>query len=327
MRLWNLLGSSLRSARPGARFARKADNRRPWIGLVITAVLAAGGSLAGWGGLVHAQSSEQGGKPMLTTGVATSADGVSIRYESRGLGEPTLVFVHCWCCDRSYWANQLDVFAARNRVVAIDLAGHGESGLNRTDWGPKTYAEDVKAVADALGLKKMILIGHSMGGPVVAEAALLLPGRVQALVGVDIFQNIEQRPPEELVNQLLAAMQADFPAATERYIRSVMFPANADPALVDRIAKDMAAAPPVVGIESMKAMVRMDLPSVIERTKLPIYCVDSDKFPLDVEAGKRHAALFKVRVLPGVGHFLMLEKPGEFNRLLQETIAEILATQ
>jgi len=65
---------------------------------------------------------------------AISADGVSIAYEVRGEGEPALVFVHGWCCDRSYWDAQLPYFAQKYKVVAIDLTGHGESGLDRKEW-------------------------------------------------------------------------------------------------------------------------------------------------------------------------------------------------
>jgi pimeloyl-ACP methyl ester carboxylesterase len=256
-------------------------------------------------------------------GTVPSADGVPIRYEVRGTGKPALVFVHCWCCDRRYWEQQLPHFAKTHKVVAIDLAGHGESGLERSEWGPVTYGQDVKAVVDRLKLDDMILIGHSMGGPVSAQAALLLGGRVRALVGIDTFVDVERKPSAEEREGFLAPMRADFAGATEGFIRGMMFPPTADPALVDRIAKDMAQGPANVGIVSMEAMLKQDLPAVLKATKLPVYCVNADKFPTNVEAGQRHALLFKARILPGVGHFLQLEKPGEFNKLLGETIAEI----
>ena len=103
-------------------------------------------------------------KPSVEFGTAVSADGVQIRYEFRGKGEPTLIFVHGWCCDRSYWREQLPYFAEKHRVVAIDLAGHGESGLNRKAWTLDAFGDDVAAVAAKLSLKQMVLIGHSVGG-------------------------------------------------------------------------------------------------------------------------------------------------------------------
>ncbi len=62
---------------------------------------------------------------VLATAVVSSADGVPIHFTDQGKGDPALVFVHCWSCDRHLWDNQVPVFAKRHRVVTLDLAGHG----------------------------------------------------------------------------------------------------------------------------------------------------------------------------------------------------------
>ena len=87
----------------------------------------------------------------------------------------------------------------------------------------------------------------------------------------------------------------------------------------------MAEGPAEVGIASMEAMLKQDLPAAVQRAQVPIYCINADKFPTNPEAGKRHAPVFEVRILAGAGHFLQLEKPAEFNVLLEETIARIVA--
>ena len=107
----------------------------------------------------------------VITGAATARDGVDIHYEAMGSGSPTLVFIHGWNCDRHYWSGQLSYFAEQHQVVAIDLAGHGESGLQRTEWTIGQFGADVASVADQLALDDVILVGHSMGGPVALEAA------------------------------------------------------------------------------------------------------------------------------------------------------------
>ena len=260
-----------------------------------------------------------------TSASVVSADGTTIRYETSGEGAPALVFVHCWCCDRTYWRNQLPHFSKKHKVVALDLAGHGQSGAGRKEWGPATYAADVKAVADALQLESMILIGHSMGGPVVLEAAGLMPGRVRAIVAVDTLLDLERKPDPQQTGPFLAALRADFAATTEGFIRGVMFPPHADPQLVSQIARDMAQGPADVGVASMEGLLKQDLAAAAERVRVPIYCINADKFPTNVEAGKRHAVLFEVRILPGAGHFLQLEKPAEFNALLEQTLAQIVS--
>jgi pimeloyl-ACP methyl ester carboxylesterase len=95
--------------------------------------------------------------------VVPSVDGVTIAYEVAGQGTPALVFVHGWSCDRSYWAGQLEAFSRDFTVVAPDLGGHGESGLDRKAWTIKSFGGDVATVVERLDLKQVILIGHSMG--------------------------------------------------------------------------------------------------------------------------------------------------------------------
>jgi pimeloyl-ACP methyl ester carboxylesterase len=122
--------------------------------------------------------------------VAISPDGVPIHYETHGAGAPALVFVHGWTCDRSYWEQQMGHFAQQHQVVAINLAGHGDSGLSRKAWTIPAFGEDVVAVVEKLGLEQVVLIGHYMGGPVIIEAARRMPDRVVGLVGADTYRNI-----------------------------------------------------------------------------------------------------------------------------------------
>ena len=108
----------------------------------------------------------------LKHGVTQAKDGVQIHYESGGNGSPALVFIHGWNCDRSYWSAQLPVFATTNHMVAIDLAGHGDSEVNRENWAMTIFGADVAAVAHALQLEDIVLVGHSMGGQIAAADCL-----------------------------------------------------------------------------------------------------------------------------------------------------------
>ena len=129
--------------------------------------------------------------------VVPSKDGTPISYEIYGSGEPTLVFVHGWSCDARYWRAQVAHFSAKHRVVVLDLAGHGHSGTARGQYSMAAFGEDVRAVTEAAGAQKVILIGHSMGGSVIAEAARLIPDRVIGLIGVDTLEDIEHPLTQE----------------------------------------------------------------------------------------------------------------------------------
>ena len=108
-------------------------------------------------------------KPASEIGQTIGADATTIAYETHGAGELALVFIHGWSCDRAYWREQLPHFAEDYKVVAIDLAGHGASGDERESYSMENFGADVAAVVDHLGLERVVLIGHSMGGLVIVD--------------------------------------------------------------------------------------------------------------------------------------------------------------
>jgi len=260
------------------------------------------------------------GSAERTVGSVQASDGVEIRYEVAGSGEPALVFVHGWSCDRTYWRAQVDHFAASHRVVAIDLGGHGESGTGRDDWTMAAFGRDVQAVVEELDLQRVVLVGHSMGGPVIAEAARLMPARVVALIPVDTFHEVDSPVSDEDRDGFLAPMRADFREATEGFVRQFMFAAGADTGLVGRIARDMAAAPPSIGVGAMEQLFRYDEGAALAALRVPVRLINADLFPTDLEAARRHKLDVGLAVMPGVGHFLMMEDPDEFNRLVARAV-------
>jgi pimeloyl-ACP methyl ester carboxylesterase len=247
--------------------------------------------------------------------VATSVDGIPICYEACGTGSPALGFVHGWSCDRSYWSGQLAHFAGRYRVVAIDLAGHGDSGAGREAWTIPAFGADVVAVVEKLDLDEVVLIGHSMGGDVIVEAAVQLPGRVAGLVWVDVYSHLGQPSTPEQVQQFLAPLREDFVTSTRELVRRMAGP-NADADLIERIAADMSAAPPEVAIEAAgnsfgnMGAVLARLPELT----MPLVAVNPDYRPTDVESLRSHG--IETVLVPGVGHWLAQEDPDRFNRVL-----------
>ena len=257
------------------------------------------------------------------TGKIESADGVEIAYETWGAGLKAVVFVHGWSCDRTYWQDQIAHFSRTYKVVTIDLAGHGESGLEREEYTMEAFGADVVAVLQVQGITDAVLVGHSMGGPVIVEAFLQAADRVRGLVGIDNFQVMTGGfPPEEVV-AFTAALEADFAGTVEPWVHG-MFLAGADSVLVDTIAKDMAAAPPKVGVNAIRhAGPWMDgggVPS-LQRLAVNLVCVSGAAYTTDVEANRKIVPGFRVWILEGTGHFLMREQPAEFNALLDEALA------
>ena len=255
-----------------------------------------------------------------------SKDGVEIVYDAVGNGEPTLVFVHGWSCDKSYWNDQVRTFSPKYKVVTIDLAGHGESGSERKNYTMELFGEDVAAVVNKLKLDKVILIGHSMGGSVIIEAAKRLKGKVIGLVGADTYQNFKDGWTTEQKEGFLKTITEKFVDVTKGFVKS-MFPKTADSVLVNRIADDMSSALPQVALSAMRNLFFYDPIPALNEIQLPIISINCDMYPIAIEENKKYVDSFNVKMMKGVGHFVMLEDPQKFNKLLQESIDELVRTK
>jgi len=259
--------------------------------------------------------------------VVPSRDGTPVSYQVFGRGEPTLVFVHGWSCDGRYWREQVPYFSRNHRVVVIDLAGHGHSGLGRSKYTMQRYGEDVRAVVETVGSRRNILIGHSMGGSVIAEAARLMPERVIGLIGVDTFQNLEYPLTREALKKMTAPLEKDFPAGSRKFAEKMIRP-GIDWDLKEWILSDMSAAPPKVALSSLNCLMSEYITGKAAKKfkgiKIPVVAVNADMWPTDIEANRRHMDFFETITLKDTDHFLMLNRPGEFNRALDRAIGIVL---
>jgi pimeloyl-ACP methyl ester carboxylesterase len=262
-------------------------------------------------------STTVGDEPVRKT--VKAGDGLGIACDVRGKGDTALVFLHGWGGDREYWKNQADVFAADYTVVTVDQAGHGASGTDRKGWTVEALAGDVEAVVKELKLKRVILVGHSMGGPVSLLAAGKLPGTVVAVVGVDTLQDAEMKRPDDVVKGLLAGLEKDF-KGTVGGMFGAMLAEKSDPKLKEWLGEKAAGREPAIAIALMKDLFALDTKAAFKGAKVPVRCVNSaggyQFFTATAVETNRKYADFDAVTVPDVGHYPMLEKPKEFNEKL-----------
>ncbi len=262
----------------------------------------------------------------MSSGSVISLDGVPIHYQVQGGGTPALVFIHCWSGDQTYWKAQVSHFSPRYRVVTLDLAGHGESGVHRKDWTISAFAQDVIAVVDELDLDEVVLIGHSMGGTVALETAAQIPERLSALVAVDtLFDKWARFTPEQR-EQFLVHFRTRFVETTQNWVRHNLFLPTSDAALVDWVTADMSAAPPEVGSASMDAIYewgKKDFSEALGRLRTRVSMIQAESNAQSLQVVKSFASSFEsfqVLEVSEVGHFIMMEEPETFNRLLERSL-------
>jgi pimeloyl-ACP methyl ester carboxylesterase len=265
-------------------------------------------------------------KPVKKT--VRADDGLNLVCEVRGRGDTALVFLHGWCGDRAYWKHQADAFAADYRVVTLDQAGHGESGKGRKVWSASGLAGDVAAVVKALGLKRVILVGHSMGGPVALLAAQRMPGTVVAVVGVDTLQNAEFKMPEEVTKKFLEAFAKDFKGTMQVGLNGMLHE-KSDAELKKWLLTRAEAQDQKMALGLMRDLAGLDMKTLLKGARVPVRCINSAggyQFftPTAVAVNKKYAD-FSAVTLDGVGHYPMLERPSEFNHKLRDVLKEFVA--
>jgi len=253
-----------------------------------------------------------------------SKDGVKISYTKEGRKGPNLILIHGWCCDSKYWRKTTPSLSTEYQVYLIDLAGHGKSGTNRTNWTIPNYGEDVKALADQEKLSEATLVGHSMGGDVALAAAQLLGGRIRGVVLVDTYHSLTVSS-EEQISKIMAPMKENFVEGAKKFVYG-MFPVGADPGLAESIAEDMSSQEKSIAIPSAEATLRYDEGAAFTRLSVPVRCINCDMESSDYESARKSLRDFDATTMTNVGHFIMLEKPDEFNRVLRDTLAGLKLT-
>ena len=255
-----------------------------------------------------------------------SQDGVPVAYSVYGGGETALVFIHGWGGDSGYWQNQVPYFSLDYKIITIDLAGHGDSGTERNEYTPESFAGDIKSVVEEQNLKNVILIGHSMSGYIIAYAANLMPDRVIGVIGVDTIHNVEHKFTRQQADDFIKPFEDNFVQQTDSFIRN-MFPEDANTDLVDKVAKDISSGPKEVGVSALKNYVDQFVTGesiqVFEKVNVPVWVVNADLWKTETEFNKKHIKNFNVIMIDGTGHFPMLENPDEFNRLLDKAVSKI----
>src|SRR5215204_2935150 len=258
------------------------------------------------------------------TGIVAASDGVPIHYTDTGKGDPALVFIHCWGCNRSFWENQVAEFGKTHRVVTIDLPGHGESGLTtRKTWSVESYGDDVKTVVTKLDLKRVVLVGSSMGGSIALEATKRMPERVVAIVPVDTLQNVEAKVPQEQLDAVFKQLQADYKTAVTGFLNQIFFSPTTPAAVKERVINEAISRQPDVVLPILKAVFSYDAAPVLRGVKVPIRAINSDRVPTNVEVNRKYAPQFDVVIIKGTGHYPMLEDPARFNQMLAEILRNL----
>lgn len=249
-------------------------------------------------------------------------DGVRLAYTEAGHGEPPLLFIHGWCCDHRYLQPQFEHFQINHRVVGIDLRGHGSSDKPLQDYTVTGFADDTAWLADRLGLRHVVAIGHSMGGVIATELAVRRPDLVAAVIALDTTL---VWPPEarvmlaEIIPTFFAPDYRDF---ADEFVKGLFLPTD-DPLLKARVVADMTSAPQHVMAPAARDMLTRDDAAIAAACTCPLLTIYAGAPGADVPRLRELCPQVAVECTPGVGHFNPLLAADQINAMIEPFLLTI----
>ncbi|MHC1706559.1 MAG: alpha/beta fold hydrolase [Bacteroidales bacterium] len=265
-------------------------------------------------------------KMMTAKQITIREQQVEVNYFQQGQGDTTLLFLHGWCIDGRYWKHQVDYFSKTYSVFAIDLPGFGKSKAERTNWTIEEYAHDVTAFIHALNLKHVVIIAHSMAGEIMLQTALTNNPKILGLVGVDNFKFIDLAFTPEQMKQMtdfFPMLEKDFKNSAPAYAEMMLFHPATSKEVIDRVKTDIANSDPVIGYGTFMNQLHYASSDAqrLEQLNYKLYLINNDGFPTNEAGLKNHCKKgFQVETISACGHYPMIEKPAEFNLILENVL-------
>jgi len=257
--------------------------------------------------------------------LSVSVDGAEVAYAQQGrLALPPLVLLHGWAASHRFWKYCFTAFSPRWRVIAPDLAGFGISEKPDRDYTVEGYASWFGKFLDALKLDRVTLVAHSMGGTIGLLYALDHPERIHKLIvsnpviaGPLAFNSRTRFSLTPGIRTLLFYLNRI--ESVRRWVaRDFTYVGKLDPSLAEDITRGTYQST----FDSALSVAKVDLRPKLGALAVPVYSIGTDHD--DLVAPDQYAmvpAQQKV-CMPDTGHVPMIERPAEFNRILNGFLSQ-----
>ncbi|MGI8733660.1 MAG: alpha/beta fold hydrolase [Pyrinomonadaceae bacterium] len=243
----------------------------------------------------------------------TTLDGARIHYVNYGKGSEALVLIHGWTMNVDNWRDQIPDFAKRNRVIAIDLTGHGSSDKPQINYSMDLFARAVDAVLRDAKVKRAVLVGHSMGTPIAREFYRKYPEKTLAIVIVD--GALRPFGDKAMMDGMIAGLRAPNYKEAIGQMFSAMSGPNLSAEARERIKASTLNTPQHVLVSAMEGMADASIWGE-DKINVPVLAIMAKNpfFPPNLEQYYRGLVpKLDFQMWDDAAHFLMMEKPKQFN--------------
>lgn len=243
--------------------------------------------------------------------------GVRLAYADEGAGDPPLVLIHGWSCDRRFLAPQAEHFRRQHRVVSPDLRGHGESDAPVQPYTIEGFTDDVVWLMARLGVGRAVLVGHSMGGVVALDLAARRPDLVAGLVLLDAPVAPIPRVHDRVGPYLATLDGPECRDVARAFVgRLLMLPTDS-PERRDWILDEMARTPEHVLPSALKALYAYPTETALRRCRAPILLIWASRILSDLRVLRDLSPRLTTGQTVGAGHFHQLEVPEQVNAMIE----------
>lgn len=242
-----------------------------------------------------------------------------IGYDEAGCGDATpIVFLHGVGSDKSVWRPQLEHFGVSRRAVAFDYPGYGDSGPAPSGTTRDDYASAIISTMNELGIDRAHICGLSLGGVVAIATYHADSNRCASLILADTFA---VHPDGKAIYERGVAASADLRALAEARV-DVLIAQPADPAVRSKVVETMARISPYayrIGAEAVWLADQRDRARGIDLATL-VLCGTEDKITPPTLSNELARLIpgAQLELIEGAGHISNLERPAEFNRIIDE---------
>jgi 3-oxoadipate enol-lactonase len=255
------------------------------------------------------------------------AGDLTMKIVEAGSG-PAVLLIHGLGWDHSLWNPTVEQFSPRYRMIAVDTRGHGGTGKPAGPYDMGMFARDYSALADALGLQRVCVVGLSQGGMVAQQLALLRPALVSALVLISTSCKSAPSLRDNMEARIAAMDEAGPEAAAKIAAESIFSPAwrEANAGELARFYAWRSAMPTEPLNAATRALYDFDLSKDLPSVRVPTLVVAGAEDTLTRPAGMEEIAALipgaKYRLVPASGHMLPVEQPTVVSALLRDFLEE-----
>lgn len=255
----------------------------------------------------------------------------NLSYDDLGEGDVPIIFLHGFPFDKSMWRAQLQALAPDYRVIACDIRGFGKSVDEITSFSIDLFAIDLARFMNALGVKKAIICGLSMGGYIALSFQKKYPELVDALILCDTQCISDTNEVAEGRLKQIHDIEENGPSAfTEKFVKGVFYEdtLTEKPELVEELTRVVNSNSTHVIAEGLRALsTRTETCSTLSQIDVPtlIICGREDQITPLAQSEKMHEATkdSQIRIIEKAGHVSNLERPEEFNQHLKDFLAKL----